>query len=95
MGAELRRIDRPIEGEPAMSRLSTPRKHKLSLASAGMLMTPEEFDAVTECDERYAYELVSGVLVVTPIPSEAESDPNEELGVMFMNTSAASTSILG
>ena len=46
-------------------------------------MTPEEFDAVTAYDERYAYELINGVLVVTPIPSEAESDPNEELGVML------------
>jgi Uma2 family endonuclease len=39
-----------------------------------MLMTPEEFDAVTDYDERFAYELVNGVLVVTPIPSEAELD---------------------
>jgi Uma2 family endonuclease len=43
-------------------------------------MTPEEFDAITDSDERYHYELVQGVLVVTPIPSEAEADPNEELG---------------
>ncbi len=66
-----------------MSRLSTPRKLKLGLASAGMLMTPEEFDAVTAYDERYGYELINGVLVVTPIPLEAESDPHEELGVML------------
>ena len=50
-----------------------------------MLMTPEEFDAVTDYDERFVYELVQGVLVVTPIPSEAESDPNEELGVWLRN----------
>jgi Uma2 family endonuclease len=68
-----------------MSRLSTPRKLKLGLASAGMLMTPEEFDAVTAYDERFGYELINGVLVVTPIPLEAESDPNEELGVMLRN----------
>jgi Uma2 family endonuclease len=48
-------------------------------------MTPEEFDAVVDCDERYSYELVDGVLIVTPIPSEAESDPNEELGLMLRN----------
>jgi Uma2 family endonuclease len=43
-------------------------------------MTPEEFDAITNYDERYRYELVHGVLVVNPIPSEAEAEPNEELG---------------
>jgi Uma2 family endonuclease len=88
MGAERPRIDRPIEGDPTMSSLSTPRKAKLSLSSAGMLMTPEEFDAVTDYDERYAYELINGVLIVTPIPSEAESDPNEDLGVLLRNHQA-------
>lgn len=46
----------------------------------GTLMTPEEFDAVEEYDEDYRYELIHGVLVVNPIPSEAEVDPNEQLG---------------
>jgi Uma2 family endonuclease len=48
-------------------------------------MTPEEFDAITHFDERYRYELVHGVLVVNPIPVEAESDPNEELGYLLRN----------
>jgi Uma2 family endonuclease len=52
----------------------------LGPSSAGLLMTPEEFDAVNDYDDRYRYELIHGVLVVTPIPSEAEGDPNEELG---------------
>jgi Uma2 family endonuclease len=43
-------------------------------------MTPEEFDAITNYDDRCRYELVHGVLVVNPIPSEAEAEPNEELG---------------
>src|SRR5437016_7417592 len=47
---------------------------------AGILMTPEEFDAIEEYDENYRYELVHGVLVVSPIPSAEETDPNEELG---------------
>jgi Uma2 family endonuclease len=51
--------------------------------SAGMLMTPEEFDAVTVYDDGYRYELIRGVLVVTPIPSEAEASPNDELGAML------------
>ena len=53
---------------------------RISPSSAGLQMTPEEFDAITNYDDRYRYELVHGVLVVNPIPSEAEADPNEELG---------------
>jgi Uma2 family endonuclease len=52
----------------------------LGFESAGMLMTPEEFDAVEEYDEEYCYELIHGVLVVSPIPLAQETDPNEELG---------------
>lgn len=51
--------------------------------SAGMLLTPEEFDEVTEYDDRFRYELIRGVLVVTPIPAEAEAAPNDELGAML------------
>ena len=46
-------------------------------------MTPDEFDEITDYDDRFDYELINGVLVVTPIPAEAESDPNEELGFML------------
>ncbi|MBV8608140.1 MAG: hypothetical protein JO034_11865, partial [Singulisphaera sp.] len=35
---------------------------KLRRSSNGMLMAPEEFDAVTDCDELYQYELIHGVL---------------------------------
>jgi Uma2 family endonuclease len=52
--------------------------------SAGLLMTPEEFDAITESDDLYSYELIRGVLVVNPIPSEQEAEPNELLG-FFLN----------
>lgn len=55
----------------------------LSLSSAGVLMTPDEFDEVTEYDERYRYELIHGVLVVTPVPLEAEAGPNDELGAIL------------
>ena len=48
-------------------------------------MTPEEFDATPESawDDRYRYELIMGVLVVTPPVSEAEVDPNDELGYLL------------
>ncbi|HTI51469.1 MAG TPA: Uma2 family endonuclease, partial [Planctomycetaceae bacterium] len=48
--------------------------------SAGVPMTPEEFDAITECDENYHYELIHGVLIVSPIAGEVERSPNELLG---------------
>jgi Uma2 family endonuclease len=50
---------------------------------AGILMTPEEFDAIEDCDRDYRYELINGVLVVSPYPLEAERDPNEELGYLL------------
>src|SRR4051794_32566026 len=65
-------------GGMSASELRTTRK--IGPASAGLLMTPDEFDAITDYDDRYRYELIRGVLVVNPIPSEAEGDPNEELG---------------
>ena len=57
-------------------------------SSAGLLMTPEEFDAIADLDDRFNYELIHGVLIVTPIPSEAESDPNEELGFLLRDYQA-------
>jgi Uma2 family endonuclease len=52
---------------------------------AGTLMTPKEFDAVDDADENYVYELINGVLVVSPPPLEGERDPNEELGRLLRN----------
>ena len=52
--------------------------------AAGVLMTPEEFDALEEYDENYRYELVHGVLVVTPIPLAEETGPNELLGYLLL-----------
>jgi Uma2 family endonuclease len=53
---------------------------KLGPASAGVLMTPEEFDLVEEWEENYRYELIHGVLVVSPLAPEQEADPNDLLG---------------
>ena len=50
---------------------------------AGVLMTPEEFDEITSYDDSFRYELIRGGLVVTPVPSEAEASPNDELGAML------------
>jgi Uma2 family endonuclease len=62
------------------------RKPKIILGPElnGTLMTPEEFDAVEDYDDNYVYELIHGVLVVNPIPLEAEVGPNEYLGHLLL-----------
>jgi Uma2 family endonuclease len=50
---------------------------------AGTLMTPEEFDAVTEYDEEYRYELIHGVLVALPFPDAPEACANEQLSYLL------------
>jgi Uma2 family endonuclease len=72
---------------PSVAPKPRPRRKKLVLGfeSAGMLMTPEEFDAVTEYDENYQYELIRGVLVVSPIALPQERGPNDVLGKHLLN----------
>jgi Uma2 family endonuclease len=66
-----------------MSVLETPIILKLAPELAGILLSPEEFDAVEECDELYNYELVHGVLVVVPLPAVEERAPNDQLGYLL------------
>jgi Uma2 family endonuclease len=47
-----------------------------------MLLTPAEFDHA-RFREGWRYELINGVLVVSPSPSRKERDPNEELGYLL------------
>ena len=58
---------------------------KLGPRMAGTLMTPEEFDSVEEWDDEYRYELIHGVLVVSPVPLPQETGPNELLGHWLLN----------
>ena len=51
----------------------------LGPGAAGIRLTPAEFDRA-DFEEDHCYELINGVLVVSPIPLESEVDPNEELG---------------
>src|SRR5271157_5137061 len=62
------------------ARVRRSKKARLGRRSNGMLMMPEEFDTATDFDELYAYELIHGVLIVSPPPGESERDPNDELG---------------
>jgi Uma2 family endonuclease len=52
---------------------------------AGILMSLEEFDAIEDYDDNYFYELIHGVLVVSPLPYVSQTGPNEELGRMLLN----------
>ena len=55
---------------------------QLGPTSAGTLLTLEEFDRA-EFEEGWRYELIHGVLVVSPTPLEEERDPNGELEYML------------
>jgi Uma2 family endonuclease len=46
-------------------------------------MTAEEFDFADGWEPGYRYELINGVLIVSPPPSEGERGPNEELGTIL------------
>jgi hypothetical protein len=59
------------------SRASKKAVPRLRRSSNEMLLTPEEFDAAEIDHDLYIYELIRGVLIVSPRPSESERDPNE------------------
>jgi Uma2 family endonuclease len=71
-------MDEDSEHGPDMATIEQPLV--LGPELAGALLTPEEFDRIEDWDEDYVYELVHGVLVVTPPPSESERGPNDFLG---------------
>ncbi|QEH32347.1 hypothetical protein OJF2_08170 [Aquisphaera giovannonii] len=62
-----------------------PSRRPIGRHSNGMLMTPEEFDRRSDFDDRYRYELIHGVLVVSPAPGISERDPNGELEYLLRN----------
>jgi Uma2 family endonuclease len=55
------------------------QRRQFGPSAAGTLMTPREFDRA-DFVEGWRYELIHGVLVVSPAPLINERDPNEELG---------------
>jgi Uma2 family endonuclease len=55
------------------------RGRRIGLESAGLPMTPAEYDAIEDWDENYRYELIHGVLIVTPPPSIEERSPSDML----------------
>lgn len=75
----------------AAKRVTKPPKRKvekkperLGPYHAGLHLTPTEFDRSTfDEDVACRYELIDGILVVTPMPLPQERDPNEELGYLL------------
>ena len=65
-----------ITNQPA----SAPAPTELGPESDGLRMTPAKFDAITEVDRDYRYELIRGVVVVSPPPRAAHRGPNDLLG---------------
>jgi Uma2 family endonuclease len=65
---------------------ATPKTRRLRLGprSAGLLLTPAEFDRAWVL-EGWRYELINGVLVVSPTPSRRERGPNQTLGRWLEN----------
>ncbi len=56
---------------------------RLSRLSNGMELPPEEFDAITRWDPAYRYELIHGVVIVSPIPAEGEASSVDRLGYLL------------
>jgi Uma2 family endonuclease len=63
---------------------SKTRRLHLGPRSAGLLLTLTEFDHARP-QQGWRYELINGVLVVSPTPSRQERDPNETLGQWLRN----------
>ncbi|MFO0891623.1 MAG: Uma2 family endonuclease [Isosphaeraceae bacterium] len=55
------------------------RRLRLGPRAAGSPLTLDEFDRARFKDG-WRYELINGVLIVSPIPSLSERDPNDQLG---------------
>lgn len=60
---------------------------RIGPGSAGLLMTPEQFDALrpSQFVRGNRYELINGVLVVSPVPGIDERRPNDYLGTLLDN----------
>ncbi|MCA9076141.1 MAG: Uma2 family endonuclease [Planctomycetaceae bacterium] len=54
--------------------------HRLNPEDNGLCLTPVEFDAVEDWDRDYTFELVQGVVIVSPAPGVGERKPNDVLG---------------
>jgi Uma2 family endonuclease len=58
---------------------------RLSHGSAGVTMTLAEFQSIDDFEEGLRFELIRGVLVVTPSPAPSHWSINDELGRLLRN----------
>ena len=66
-----------------MSIADIPAPTRIGPECNGMQLLPVEYDAVRDWDERHRYELVNGVLIVTPPAGAGERSPNDDLGYIL------------
>src|SRR5580658_8614590 len=83
----VRGVSVQAQGEITMPAVAV-RKHavvqEFGPRSAGVRMSLREFDHANFV-EGYRYELINGVLVVSPIPLPQERGPNELLGYFLLS----------
>ncbi len=79
-------------GDHGLSRLTIRKERRVRIGpgSAGRLMTPAQFDALYpgQFARGNRYELINGVLVVSPRPGIGERRPNDELGYLILQYAA-------
>jgi Uma2 family endonuclease len=80
----------PGSSAPAAHLVGLPRR--IGPGSAGIFMTPEEFDDLPEWRwvRGFRYELIRGVLVVSPVAGPKERGPNDVLGYLLRSCMEAS-----
>ena len=59
--------------------------HRLNPEDNGLRMTPAEFDAVEDWDRDYVFELVQGVVIVSPAPGPGQRKLRDVLGHRIRN----------
>lgn len=66
-----------------MNAVAGPRLTHLDAGRNGTIMPAEEFDAIEERDSACEDELIRGVAIVNPVPTEGAADPHCELGMLL------------
>lgn len=68
---------------PAAAPLYADGSLRLDADSNGMSMTPDEFDAIEDYEAGFRYELLWGLVIVSPSPSEPHDDQVDHLGYLL------------
>jgi Uma2 family endonuclease len=79
MLVEVHRMPSLLDEPRSVLELEPKRIHRLTSDMNGMSMTVDDFRAATDEEPGYRFELLHGVLIVSPAPAAGERDPNGEL----------------